>query len=321
MRKFLFFLLLVPFVHSFDCAFDVKEFIFDPNSGVGFLIGAVLAFSVAIITLAYLFGSSLNNAQLLVFSKDELFHLFMSVLIFISISGIFTLSCLLFGYIGDFAFSHIDNLNSPCPVSPNFKTLSLCYLGEIEDKAESIHKDYIKKSFEKQRDSAWAFSLDFPFMGTVITSTKAFRKTEALQYDTLSNAYIVPVLVSILVQKQSILFLTDYALRWVLPFGFLFRIFMPTRQMGNMLIAFAIGAYLFIPLMYTFNAAMYYSVLPDCSAHSSAIDDYVQGSCSKSGSFWDISKLLPQAFFLPNLTIVVFITFLAAANKALRVIS
>jgi len=49
-------------------------------------------------------------------------------------------------------------------------------------------------------------------------------------------------------------------------------------------------------------------------------NDYVLGNCEDTGSFKDFGRLIPQAFFLPNLTLAIFITFLGAMNKALRVL-
>ena len=43
-------------------------------------------------------------------------------------------------------------------------------------------------------------------------------------------------------------------------------------------------------------------------------------ACSNTAGFWAIARLVPVAFFLPNLTIAIVITFLTAMNKALKVL-
>ena len=65
-----------------------------------------------------------------------------------------------------------------------------------------------------------------------------------------------------------------------------------------------------------------YDVIGDdeCLAYSGAVQDRWFGGCGEEGSFWSVARLIPQAFFLPNLTIALLVTFLAGVNKALRVI-
>ena len=48
----------------------------------------------------------------------------------------------------------------------------------------------------------------------------------------------------------------------------------------------------------------------NCSAPSSA--------CGNPYGFWFVAKLIPQAFFLPNLTIAIIIVFVSSIDKALR---
>lgn len=322
MKKLVLLLFLLPLCFSFNCNKDISEIIFNEKIGVGFLIGIVLAFDVSILLIAYMLGSTLNNPQLLVFSKDELFHLLMSVVIFVCISGMFYFFCIFFTFLASSMFTHVDTGACPPSNMDNLGSMSLCFLNHLSQDTKKIHTYYLDKSIKLQRDSGWSITIELVIMGSTSTNTKAYRKTDSLQYETLANTYLVPAMVSIGIQRNLFNFLSENLLNWVLPFGFLFRMFSPTRQLGNMLIAFAVGAYIFLPLMYTFNAAMYYSTFKntDCEANSDIISDNSMGGCTSSGSFWEISKFLPQAFFLPNLTIAVFITFLAAINKALKVI-
>jgi hypothetical protein len=133
---------------------------------------------------------------------------------------------------------------------------------------------------------------------------------------------------SISMQKLAIDFVTENSIKWILPAGFLLRVFIPTRQMGNVIIAFSVGLYIVIPFMFVFNFAMYEGVLTDCSTFADAVCDNVFDShcnpasdtCGNENGFWNVARLIPLAFFLPNLTIAVFITFLTSMNKALRVI-
>ena len=97
--------------------------------------------------------------------------------------------------------------------------------------------------------------------------------------------------------------------------------------MGDMLIALIIGVYVLVPFMYVFNFAMYDVLLTsdDCTMFQDAVCDFaISGTdcataCTANG-FWYVARFIPQAFFLPNLTIAVLITFLGGIHKALRVI-
>jgi hypothetical protein len=132
-------------------------------------------------------------------------------------------------------------------------------------------------------------------------------------------------------QKLVLNFISDNLVVWILPIAFVFRAFFPLRQMGNVLIALSIGLYVLVPFMYAFNLAMYDAVFNDCTTYSKLVCDFVVDgctpinlstdiTCTNPGSFWNVARLLPQAFFLPNLTIAVFITFMGAVNKALKAI-
>jgi len=137
---------------------------------------------------------------------------------------------------------------------------------------------------------------------------------------------LIPALMSISMQKLALDFINENVLRWILPVAFLLRVFIPTRSMGNVLIALVLGLYVIVPFMYVFNFAMNDAVSGDCHLFSDAVCDYVVDSgdcantCGNPDGFWNVGRLIPQAFFLPNLTIAILVTFMTSINKALRVI-
>ena len=96
-----------------------------------------------------------------------------------------------------------------------------------------------------------------------------------------------------------------------------------------MLIALSLAMYTLVPFLYVFNFTMYDALLSkqDCTAISGtpfAITWRTAGAARldrllQHGRVLAVARLVPQAFFLPNLTIVIVITFLTAMNKALKV--
>jgi hypothetical protein len=148
----------------------------------------------------------------------------------------------------------------------------------------------------------------------------SYHKVHAQQYDMVLNSFVLPALLSINMQKLLLEFVNNNVIPWVLPIAFLFRVIPPFRSMGNTLIALAVGLYILIPFMYTFNLSMYDIMGQGCSGFSAGVDDFVFGPGCSTYGFWNVGRLMPQAFFLPNLTMALFITFMAAINKALRAI-
>ncbi len=284
------------------------------------IMGAVILLNILLISFAYMFGKAFSNARFLVFSKDELFHLFFSAMLVLSLFGIISISC----FTGEY-FETILFAGAPPEYyhqDMDMTDIAINYLSKVKLDAKSLVNTYTQRSIVNEMFASWAYTI-YTFMGnTVTTGTEAYKRTYALQYDSLISMVLSPILISISLQELFLKFMLDFSIPIIFPMGLLLRIFSPTRSLGNMIIAFAIGSYVFLPLMYGFNASMYLSTMSedDCLEFSEAIDDQILGDCYDKGNFWSIAKMIPQAFFLPNLTLAVFITFLSAVNKALRVI-
>jgi hypothetical protein len=166
-------------------------------------------------------------------------------------------------------------------------------------------------------------------MNSYTSTADSYKRIVSNQYDIILNSLLMPALLSIGMQKLGLDFIKENVVTWFLPTAFFLRIFVPTRQMGNMLIALSLGLYVIVPFLYVFNFAMYDALLnkDDCKEFHTAVCDFVADGghctvnsvCNNETGFWAIARLVPQAFFLPNLTIAILITFLAAINKALKV--
>jgi hypothetical protein len=188
-------------------------------------------------------------------------------------------------------------------------------------------------------DSTFSWSIQLPLVDSYTITGAAYKRIISNQYDMILNSFLIPALVSISMQKLLLNFINEDAIRWILPIAFLLRIFIPTRQMGNILIALSLGLYVIVPFMYVFTLSMYDASINMCNTSGSysyanavcdsPIDSYscpVTNAvteaqvCSNTDGFWNVASLVPQAFFLPNLTLVVLITFFGSVNKALKVI-
>ncbi len=330
MKRLLALLLLLSVSSALDCIDNATEWIFQEQ---GTLIIAVLIFTVIIIAIAYLVGSFTGNVNFIIFAKDELYHLGFSVVLLLFFGTIMLFSCNAIEMFYNTVFEQIGGETTYCyDSSATFGDVSLCYMHTIKSKSKRIAEQYIDQYIQQLMSSTYTFSLSIPLFNSYSVSGAAYKRVISAQYDTVNNMFVFPALISINIQELLLtLFVVEFV-KWLIPIAFLLRIFIPTRQMGNMLIALGLGLHLVVPFFYVFNFAMYDIISQDCmTAGNSYVDlggntkyiggdDAVFGYCSDPGSFWEVSGLIPQAFFLPNLAIALVITFMVSINKALRVI-
>lgn len=325
MKRILFMLALIGV--AFPACLDNATDIILSEQGTN-IIG-VIAFTMFLIAGSYALGSALNNPRYTVFAKDEAYHLGFSMVVLVAFSAILVASCSVMDMFYDSTFGEISGTGSSCYESGDgINKVSTCYSKLIEKDAKKISEEYIQRYLDELMDSTFAWSITIPLFNSMTTVPGAYRRVTSNQYDMILNSFLVPALMSISMQKLAINFVNENAMRWILPSAFLLRIFIPTRSIGNILIALALGLYVVIPFMFVFNYTMYEAVLTDCTSFAAAVcDNVVDGVCTNPTAactnyygFWNVARLIPQAFFLPNLTIAVFITFLASMNKALRVL-
>jgi hypothetical protein len=317
MKKTLLFLFLfVALAHSASCMENIVGTVMLEQ---GALIGIVIMLTVIVIAIAYAAGSFTGNPRLTVFAKDELFHLFFSVLLLVAFGGIIGFSCVAMEFFFESIFERLGDLSCYDQGDTIAKT-SKCYINVVKNKAEQMAQQYLRRYIDNQMAATFSVTIQIPFIDAYTNSADAYKKVYSQQYDMVLNSFLIPALLSLNMQKILLEFVTDKVLEWILPIAFLFRIFIPTRQMGNYLIALSVGLYVIIPFMYTFNLAMFDVVAGDCLRFEYVTNDIVFGSGCSTYGFWNVGRLMPQAFFLPNLTIALFITFMGGVNKALKVI-
>lgn len=315
--RMMFFLLLFAAFSSASCIQNVTNIIMSEQ---GTNIAVVMMLIVLVVAISYMVGQVTGDVKFTVFAKDELYHLFISVLLLVGFTGIIGFSCQTMDYFYSSTFSKLGPLKCYDP-GDELSIVSKCYIKLAKADAEQMAQQYLKQYIDNQMYATFSITIQIPLFNAQTVSADSYKKVYAQQYDMVLNSFIIPALLSLNMQKMLLEFVTDNVIKWLLPIAFLFRVFFPTRQMGNFLIALSVGLYIIIPFMYTFNLAMYDIVSLDCATFSKqAVDDIVFGSGCSTYGFWNVGRLIPQAFFLPNLTIALFITFMAAVNKALRAI-
>jgi hypothetical protein len=315
-------ILLILASLSFSAA-CVDDFVDIWTGDLGVNIGVALMLSIIIIGIAYMAGSSLNDANLVVFAKDELWHVLFTFVLLIGFAGLLGFSCQAFSYFLDFSLgSDLLDVQGPGKCYTGVEgpqTVAECYLTSLKKSTERLVRDTYKENLKLEMDATYVVSVFNPFTGGASVPTTAYKRAYAMQFDMIVGTFILPALVSISMQKVAVQFATDLT-NWILPAAIFLRILPPTRQMGNILIAFAIAFYIVVPVFYALNAAMDEVAFSDCERYLGMIYDPVMGGCESGFSYWQVARILPQAYFLPNLTLALIVTFVSAINKALKVI-
>ena len=329
MRLLLFVLLALGLSSAtLSCTSDATAIIFTEQ---GTNIIAVVMFTIVLIASAYMAGSILSNANYTVWAKDEIWHLGFSLALLVGFGGVLVMSCSVIDLFFESLFTNLATFPSGCygPGS-SMNSTATCYINLVRSDATRLSESYIQNYLDKLMDSTFSWSFQIPVFNAYTSTAGAYKRIISNQYDIILNSFLVPALMSVSMQKIMLGFISQNIIQWVLPIAFLLRVFIPTRQMGNVLIALSLGLYIIVPFMYVFNFAMYdvVNTPADCLDFADAVcDNAVDSNCNPSSitctnadGFWNVARLIPVAFFLPNLTLAILITFLGAIHKALRVI-
>lgn len=332
LKKLIFILFFVSLSSAAACVQNTFENIM--NTSMGTFLALAFAFTILVVVMAYILGTTFNEASFVVFYKDELFHLFFSAVLLASITGIMFFSCNVLSAFLDFVLQErgpdqtffainraegtklsicYSGLESP-------QQVALCYFQKLETETRDLVKNSMKESIKNEMESTLVVSVTTPVTGSVSLPRTAYQRTWGVQHDMIYSTFAMPALISISMQRILISFSVDFA-KFLLPAAFFLRILPITRTMGNFFIAVSLALYIVIPVFYALMGIMDEAVFTNCSQYTGVINDQVAGDCTKPTSFWLVARAIPQAFFLPNLMLALVVTFLSAINKALRVVT
>ncbi|MFA5411869.1 MAG: hypothetical protein WC350_00785 [Candidatus Micrarchaeia archaeon] len=285
-------------------AFAACDFASEEFSQALPIIAAALLLTVAVAALAYMVGSLMKDAQLLVFSKDELFHTFISVLLVISIQGIFTSTCLISS----------DVLGGQDPI-----THSVSYLRGLKAEGASLLVSLMKTSIDYKFAAAQVYGYYFPLAGGETFFPYAFRNAYARHLD-IAFDFVMMGMVGAGMQYEVMRRLGSLTLGILLPFGLILRALPRLRDAGNIAIALAFAAYISIPFTYAVSASSENIDTGFCTLAGGGGSDKAFGPCGEGIGLEAIALFIMKAIFLPNLVLVVFATAAGAMIKVAKVI-
>ena len=307
MKKLLILLLVLPLLFAEDpgpvCNFhpqdeDAQQ-AFDAAMG---LIPIAIMFSVLVVALSYMVGKATSNPRLLMFSKDELMHLFFTILIVVFIFAIFEGSCHFFSlFIG----------GAPLQTS-------IQYSAQLEAEGKCILRALLKQSIYQKFKAAQMFGYFAPLVGGETSFTLSYHNAFARQYEVVADLVTVGM-VAAGVQHYLLYFIQDFIFPIMLPFGLILRALPFLREAGNVVLAITFSLMVILPFAYAVNATAQdvpESVLDYCDSD----DEVVMGGCTTLTGWGRVSAYLFQTIFLPNLAMVIFITGATAMVKIAKVV-
>jgi hypothetical protein len=304
------------------------------RSSVGGLIGVVSALVIFTMGVVYIVGTAAERPELVVLAKDEIYNLLISLMVLLMFGTVMAAGCTVLGGAFDTAYRSIHDASSTVvdacyDPSGTPQEISVCYLKQMQSDSSNIIERYTRENINFLIDGS-AYSNYYGLLGGTTFAPKAYKRTQAAFIDTVKNMFVLPAYMSISAQLILMRFFigtgantSSAVLSLILPAAFILRLLPPTRMVGNMMVGFSVGIYLIIPLLLALNGIVYaygFSAA-DCATFQQAIrDDQIlpMGACDSPYNLFNVARLYPQAFLLPNIAIVLFVVFANSISKALR---
>ncbi|MBI5158537.1 hypothetical protein HY992_00265 [Candidatus Micrarchaeota archaeon] len=266
-----------------------------------FSIAAMIVFFV--IAIAYALGEGLHKPEWVAWAKTELWLVLAGLLMLGMVTFIATLSC---------SVSMSIAGDDPYKIADKYLT------GLVSTKMIPAVLSFFDKSFSAQKASSILIGVTSCMVGICFSP---FAGYSGLSYnmDTLAGL-VTPITASLLFQKLALQFIQQTMFLYVLPIGFLLRVFPYTRDAGAMLIALAMGFYIVFPLTYVFNKVAMDAAEKDfvnfCAGNPGGLDgistSMIGGMCYPLVT---VGSVLPQAVFMPALNLIITVTFMRSAQK------
>lgn len=256
---------------------------------------------VFLIAIAYMLGSALEKPELAFWAKVEMQNLLIAGLLVMLIIAAFAGGCtLMFDQAGGKSpFASIDSS-----------------LGKME-KFYGI--DMSKKLVSNAMDS-YMRAVSYIYVNAQPSYQKGIgyraNQRARAQYREMVVDMQLPFLVSINVQRLAFQMANLAVLNIILPAAILFRAFFVTRDVGNFMLALALGLYFVLPMAYL----LAYTSLGEIGKEDKmdALKLEIPGDNVVGDGLIRIGYMATAAILVPNIALVFLISFVMAANKGLR---
>lgn len=267
------------------------------------LVALAIMLAVLIIALSYMIGTATSNPSLLAFSKDEISHLAITILLTVFLLSFFEGSCHFFN-------QFLDAPGGAMSISQN-------YMYNLQVEGNMMLSSLIKSSVSEKFKGARLHGYTMPFTGGEMYFLYSYHNAKARQYEILADMVTMGY-IGAGVQYYVLMFVQSFVFPVLLPFGLILRALPFVREAGNVLLALCFSIIIILPFAYAVNASAS-SITIDAGFCDSDSERVLSG-CSGLTGWGSIAAYLFQTIFLPNLAMVVFITGASAMVKAAKVI-
>jgi len=294
-------LLATPLAYSLDWGGAAQVCIGSALAPIGDFdmpISITVIMMMLLITLAYMGGKILQKEEMGVWAKIEGQNLLISGLLVLCVLAAFASGCAMLQY------------TAPSGGASPYQSID-ANLGKLSNKyGLDIAKNLVSKSMDNQMSAvAYIYYVESPFYQKGI-SYKANLRAQS-QYQEMVADMQIPFLMIIQAQRIGFMAVEVMVVTILLPAAILFRTLFVTRDIGNFLIALSFGLYIAVPMLYVIAFQAYGNI--DIDVLYDIPRDNVVGD-----ALIRIGYITPAAILLPNLAMVVLISFVMAAHKGLR---
>ena len=204
------------------------------------------------------------------------------------------------------------------------------YLRKMLSASRRATSKMIESSLNYYLDATEYKYVGVPFIGGGGVPRTAYKKAAASRLE-MYFPLLVPVISSFKFQILSFEVLKMFKLP-LFFIAILLRFLPFTRDAGNVLISLFLALYVIYPFTMLFNAISFDNI-PACSSNGDYLANgndvvfscnfitYINKDGNQTGSIAYLAQLFPQAFFLPNLSILITFTSAKALFNGLKFVS
>ncbi|MCX6777344.1 MAG: hypothetical protein NT157_00480 [Candidatus Micrarchaeota archaeon] len=266
------------------------------------IVALVALITFILIAITYMVSQFMKRDDWALWAKIELYQTFIALIL---IGGIFGLSAM------------VCNISELIAGGDPF-TIADRYLSDLVwVRMIPAIEEMFRLSFSAQKWAAFMIGI-LSCMEGICFNPFAGYGTISYNLETMA-ALITPFAASLLFQKLVLGFIKELAFTIILPAGFILKVFPFTRQAGAFIMALALGFYVVFPLTYVFNKALMDEVSVDSTftdwcnnEHFSFQGGLGFGMCRALNT---VGQILPQAVFLPALSMIITISFVESMAR------
>ena len=284
-------LLLTGLAHAQTCEMTFTD--------EGPLIAVVALFSGLLVALAYMASQAFQRYEWELWAKNTGVQVLVAFALVLGVNIVILAGCVA-----------SDKL-----VGEDMFVASTSYLNNlVYSKGFPLIYSLTESSLQNQLEAINFKFTSTPWSGGTGIAKNAGEKTKANAQDAIVNM-LMPMISSLYAQKLILESIQTIIIPIFLPMAFVLRIFSQTRTLGDFMIALCIGLGVVFPLTYVMNIVITNAIAADPIYPANIISPHMAEDPDLK--LVTVASIIPQAIFLPNLALVITISFIMSFSKLL----